>query len=86
MKTKIIEPKNGGVSLEVMIPERKDPVDFLPSEKLARELEYMCIRTIGDFIDKYDEIMNNILTRYPDFFDGENLDKADIEEFLKSAE
>ena len=87
MKTRVEQaPKEGGLQFEVMVTERTDDIDVLPFEKLVTELQYMCIRTVGEFMDKYEDVMRNILERYPHFFDELEYTKEDIKKFLEEVE
>ena len=86
MKKRVLSNGSGGLELTELIAERTDPVSCLPFEKLTAELEYMGIKTIGDFTDDFDAIMGRIQYRFPDFFENENFTRDDIVEFIKFVE
>ena len=88
MREKRIESVNGGITLATTIYERNDPIDCgsLPIPKLVSELEYLGVKTLGEFIDNYDDIMGRILGRYPDFFLDTDFTETDVRETLKFVE
>ena len=77
---------DNNIEIELNVPRLDDPVDVIPCEKLVIELHYLGIETIKEFIDRYDEIMLRILTRYPYFFFDAECQQDDIKEFLSYAE
>lgn len=92
MKTVVVSRPGpeGGVTASITVLERKDPVAYLDTaigeHKIIDELEYMGLKTIGQFIDEYDEIVKRIVDRFPSFFDGEEYGIEEIREALKSVD
>lgn len=82
---KIHEPgPKGGVTIYLEYLERTDPIENLAivigEHKIIDELKYMGIKSVGQFIDEFDEIVKRIVDRFPNFFEDESVE--DIKESI----
>lgn len=84
---KVSEPgTKGGVTCYVTYIEKSDGVEVLEEllngHKINSELKYMGIKSIGQLLDEYDEIIARIVDRFPDFFDNEDCGAEEIRQII----